>query len=93
MNTDVRSLFDAETIGILLTLVSVALTRVFKVQFDTDGNTTRLINAGINFVKGAIVMFMAGEASLLYVVGWSVIGFLVDQAAYFALVKPEKKLP
>jgi Fe2+ transport system protein B len=91
MQNDIKDLLTPETIGVLLTVITMWLTKVFKVNFDTEGNTTRLVNAVVNFARGAIVMILNGEASWSYAVLWAVFGFMVDQATYFTLVKPEKK--
>ncbi len=90
MENDIRQLFTPETIGILLTLLSMPLTNVLKRIWGTEGNYTRLVNVFINALKGAVVMVIGGQSSFTYALVWLVVGVLVDQATYFAVVKPEK---
>jgi hypothetical protein len=89
---DIKVLFTPEVIALLLSLLTVPLTRGIKNTFHTDGYETVIVNVALKSFSTGITMVLAGQATVAYVLVWITVTVLVDQAVYLGSVKPEKNM-
>jgi hypothetical protein len=88
---DIKELFSPEMVTLLLSLLTVPLTRLLKKTFNTDGYETIFVNALLKILSTGITMGLAGGATIPYIVVWVLISIAADQATYWLAVRPEKK--
>jgi hypothetical protein len=88
---DIKDLLSPEMIALLLIPVTMVLTWLAKAYVPAiEGVVTILVNAAMNSVAIGLTMYLAGGATVGYIVLFTLIKFVADQSTYWFVVKPEK---
>jgi hypothetical protein len=90
---DVKDLLSPEMIALLLIPVTMFLTWLAKSYVPAiEGVVTVLVNAAMNSVAIGLTMYLAGGATIGYIVLFTLIKFVADQSTYWFVVKKEAKV-
>jgi hypothetical protein len=87
---DIKDLLSPEMIALLLIPVTMFLTWLAKTFVPgIEGVVTILVNAAMNSVAIGLTMYLAGGATVGYILLFIAIKFVADQSTYWFVVKKE----